>query len=206
MPRSVGVKDKVEHAALALFAASGVAGASIAEIAAAAGVSQGALYRHYPSKEALAAGLFEAGYRRMTAGLAALRASRTGFAERIEAMVAHFCALYDRDPALFRFMLMAQHDVLPGIDEAHPTPAWVIEATIADAVAAGELGTGELGAVEPAAGAAVVMGVVLQTATFHVYGRIPGPLLPRAAGLAAAAIAGVRALGQGDRHSSKFRS
>lgn len=189
MPRSVGVKEKVERAALGLFAASGVAGASIAEIAAAAGVSQGALYRHYPSKEALAAGLFEAGYRRMTAGLAALRASRAGFAERIEAMVAQFCALYDRDPALFRFMLMAQHDVLPGIDEAHPTPAWVIEATIADAVAAGELGP-----VAPGDGAAVVMGVVLQTATFHVYGRIGGTLLPRAPGLAAAAIAGVRAL------------
>lgn len=190
MRRSVGVKEKIEHAALALFAVSGVAGASIAEIATAAGVSQGALYRHYPSKEALATGLFEAGYRRTTAGLAALRASRTGFAERIKAMVAHFCALYDRDPALFRFMLMAQHDVLPGIDEAYPTPAWVIEATIADAVAAGELG-----AVEPAAGAAVVMGVVLQTATFHVYGRLGGALLPRAPSLAAAAIAGVRALG-----------
>jgi AcrR family transcriptional regulator len=184
------VKDKVERAALTLFAANGVAGASIAEIATMAGVSQGALYRHYPSKEALAAGLFEAGYRRTTAGLAALRASRAGFAERIEAMVAHFCALYDRDAALFRFMLMAQHDVLPGIDDAHPTPAWVIEATVADAVAAGELG-----AVEPAAGAAVVMGVVLQTATFHVYGKIVGPLLPRAAALAAAAVAGVRALG-----------
>jgi hypothetical protein len=86
-------------------------------------------------------------------------------------------------------MLMAQHDVLPGIDEAYATPAWVIEATIADAVAAGELR-----GIEPA-GAAVVMGVVLQTATFHVYGRIAGPLLPRAPRLAAAAIAGVRALG-----------
>ena len=190
MSRSTGAREKVERAALTLFAANGVGGASIAEIAAAAGVSQGALYRHYPGKDALAAGLFEAGYRRTTAGLAALRASRTGFAERIEAMVAHFCALYDRDPALFRFMLMAQHDVLPGIDEAYATPAWVIEATVADAVAAGELGV-----VEPAAGAAVVMGVVLQTATFHIYGKIAGPLLPRAAGLAAAAIAGVRALG-----------
>jgi hypothetical protein len=104
-------------------------------------------------------------------------------------MVAHFCALYDRDPALFRFMLMVQHDVLSGIDEAYPTPAWVIEATIADAVSAGELG-----GVEPAAAAAIVMGVVLQTATFHVYGRIAGALLPRAPGLAAAAIAGVRAM------------
>jgi hypothetical protein len=104
-------------------------------------------------------------------------------------MVAHFCALYDRDPALFRFMLMAQHDILPGIDEQHPTPAWVVEATVADAV-----GAGELGPIAPAEGAAIVMGVVLQTATFHLYGRIAGPLSPRAPALATAAIAGVRAL------------
>ena len=36
------------------------------------------------------------------------------FADRIEAMVAHFCALYDRDAALFRFMLIAQHDFCRG--------------------------------------------------------------------------------------------
>lgn len=189
MPRSAGAREKVERAAIALFAARGVVGTSIAEIAAAAGVSQGALYRHYPSKEALAAGLFDAAYRRTTAGLAALRASRVGFAARIAAMVAHFCALYDRDPALFRFMLMSQHDILPALRESSPTPTWVIEATVADAIAAGELTP-----IEPASGAAVVMGVVLQTATFHLYGRISGPLLPRAPALAAAALAGVKAL------------
>ena len=58
MPRSTGVKDKVDEAAVGLFAARGVDGVSIAEIAAAAGVSQGALYRHYASKEELAWMLF----------------------------------------------------------------------------------------------------------------------------------------------------
>ena len=190
MARTTGARDKVEQAAVALFAARGVAGVSVADIAAAAGVSQGALYRHHPSKEALAAALFAAAYRRTTAGLAALRASRVGFEARIAGMVAHFCSLYDRDPALFRFMLMSQHEILPAIPEGPTTPAWVVEATIADAVTAGELPP-----IDAATGAAIVMGVVLQTATFHVYGRLPGPLLPRAPALAKAAIAGVRALG-----------
>ncbi len=191
MPRAVGAKSNIERAAVGLFAAKGVGGVSVAEIAAAAGVSQGALYRHYPSKEALAASLFDAAYRRITAGLAALRANRVGFAARIGAMVAHFCALYDRDPALFRFMLLAQHDLLPALGENYPPPAWVVEATVADAVAAGELA-----AIDAPIGAAVVMGVVLQTAMFHAYGRLAGPLLPRAPALAAAAIAGVKALGE----------
>jgi len=53
MPPSTGVKDKVDEPAVGLFAAHGVDGVSIAEIAAAAGVSQGALYRHHASKEEL---------------------------------------------------------------------------------------------------------------------------------------------------------
>jgi AcrR family transcriptional regulator len=47
------VKTKVERAAVDLFAANGFDGVSIADIAGAAGVSQGALYRHYASKEEL---------------------------------------------------------------------------------------------------------------------------------------------------------
>src|SRR5215471_10547544 len=115
MARSVGVRAKVERAAVELFAAKGIDGASIAEIAAAAGVSQGALYRHYRSKEELASTLFATAYRRTGAELDAIRSSRSGFAAQVAAMVTHFCALYDNDPALFRFMLIAQHDLLPRI-------------------------------------------------------------------------------------------
>ncbi|HJZ17361.1 MAG TPA: helix-turn-helix domain-containing protein, partial [Stellaceae bacterium] len=58
------MKTKVERAAVELFAANGFDGVSIADIATAAGVSQGALYRHYPSKEELAWALFSTAYLR----------------------------------------------------------------------------------------------------------------------------------------------
>jgi AcrR family transcriptional regulator len=191
--RATGVKEKVGRAAVALFAARGVDGVSIAEIAAAAGVAQGALYRHYRSKEELAARLFADAYRRTGAELAEIGAAHQPFGPRIAAMVAHFCALYDRDPALFRFMLLAQHELLPAIDDedGDADPVAAIEAAIADAVAAGEIA-----AANPAEGAAVIMGIVLQTALFHLYGRLDGPLLPRAPALARAALAAVTALGQ----------
>jgi AcrR family transcriptional regulator len=194
MPRATQVKRKVEEAAIALFGARGVDAVSIADIAAAAGVSQGALYRHYRSKDALAAALFAAAYQRTAQELDRLRSGEHGFAARIGAMVAHFCRLYDEDAALFRFMLLAQHELLPALAGRGASPATVIEATVADAVAAGEIAPVEVGV-----GAAVVMGTVLQTAVFHLYGRIGGPLLPRAPALAAAAIAGVTALGTGAR-------
>ena len=193
--RTTGVKDKVDRAAVALFAARGIDGVSIAEIAAAAGVAQGALYRHYRSKEELAARLFADAYRRTGAELAAIGGAHVKFAERIAAMVAHFCRLYDRDPALFRFMLLSQHALLPAIDpvidQDGTAPVAAIEAAIADAIVTGEIAAGNV-----AQRAAAIMGIVLQTALFHLYGRLKGPLAPRAPALARAAIAAVTALGQ----------
>jgi AcrR family transcriptional regulator len=190
--RATGVKAKVDHAAIELFAARGVDGVSIADIATAAGISQGALYRHYRSKDEMAAQLFAEAYRRTGAELAAIGAGKQGFAAHIRGMVEHFCGLYDADPALFRFMLLAQHDVLPEIDDSGSAPVAAIETAIAGAISAGELG-----AVEIELAAAAVMGIVLQSALFHLYGRVTGPLLPRAPALARAAIAAVEALARG---------
>jgi AcrR family transcriptional regulator len=187
--RSIGAKEKVEEAALTLFAAHGVDGVAIGDIAAKAGVSQGALYRHYQSKDDLAWSLFSTAYLRTGAELDALRHSEVTFAARISAMVTHFCALYDSDPARFRFMLIAQHGFLPRVPADQRTPVDAIADTVADAVTAGEVAP-----VERFAATAAIMGVVLQTAIFHIYGRFDGVLADRAAALGRAALAAVAAL------------
>lgn len=192
--RSIGVKPKIERAAVELFAAHGVDGVSIGEIAVAAGVSQGALYRHYPSKEELAWSLFSAAYLEAGAAFDAIRRRETGFSARLAAMVAHFCALFDGDPALFRFMLISQHGLLPRLAPAQRTVIDALADTVADGIRAGETPPAE-----PLSAAAVIIGIVLQTAVFHIYGRIAGPLGSRAARLTQAAIAAVAALGSGER-------
>jgi AcrR family transcriptional regulator len=192
--RSIGVRGKVERAALDLFAAKGVDGVSIAEIAAAAGVAQGALYRHFPSKDELAWALFSTAYLRTGAEVDAIRARELDFRRRIAAMVKHFCGLYDSDPALFRFMLIAQHDLLPRIGPEERTPVEAIADTVAAAIRAGEIRP-----MDQQAAAAVIMGIVLQTAVFHIYGRLRGPLRSRSADLARSAIAAVEALRRADK-------
>src|SRR5438874_12878895 len=102
----MGAKAKVERAAIELFAANGVDGVSIGEVAARATVSQGALYRHYRSKEDLARNLFATAYLRTGADLGEIRLRHRDFRTRGGAMVAHFCALYDSDRPLVRVMLM----------------------------------------------------------------------------------------------------
>lgn len=188
--RSIGVRAKIERAALDLFAAKGVDGVSIAEIAHAAGVSQGALYRHHPSKEDLAWTLFSTAYLRTGAELDAIRVREPDFRARIAAMIGHFCALYDSDPALFRFMLIAQHGLLPRIRPEQRTPVDAVADAVADAIRAGEIS-----AADPLVAAAAVTGIVLQTAVFHIYERLEGPLSRQSAGVARAAIAAVEALG-----------
>jgi AcrR family transcriptional regulator len=191
MPRSAGVKTKVERAAVDLFAANGFDGVSIADIAAAAGVSQGALYRHYPSKEELAWALFSTAYLRTGEELDRIRTGEAGFEAAVTAMTAHFCALYDEDPALFRFMLITQHGFLPRIPSGSRTPVDAVADLIGDAVSKNRLRP-----IDPALGAAVIMGVILQSATFRIYGRLSGSLSTRAPALARAAIAAVVALTQ----------
>jgi len=181
----------VERAAIELFAAKGVDGVSISEIAARAGVSQGALYRHYPSKEDLAGSLFAAAYLHMGAELDAIGAAHAGLRARMGAMIRHFCTLYDHDPALFRFMLIAQHELLPRLGSGQRTPVDVI----ADAVVTA-MSDGEIGPLDADVAAAVIMGIVLQTAVFHIYGRLHGRLSAGAPALARAAIGAIEALAQ----------
>jgi|SRR5271165_6137021 len=191
MARSAGVKAKVERAAVELFAARGFDGVSIAEIATSAGVSQGALYRHYASKDELGWALFSTAYLRTGAELDQIRAENPEFEPAVMAMIAHFCALYDNDPALFRFMLITQHGFLPRIESGSRTPVDAVAGLVSDAVAKKQLKP-----IDPAMGAALIMGVILQAATFHIYGRLGGPLTARAPTLARAAIAAVAALAQ----------
>ena len=59
MPRPPSKKADIEQAAMELFASQGYAATTIKDIARKAEVTEGALYRHYTSKEEMAATLFE---------------------------------------------------------------------------------------------------------------------------------------------------
>jgi len=109
----------------------------------------------------------------------------------VRAMIAHFCALFDEDAALFRFMLLTKHGFLPRIPSGSRTPVDAIADLVGDAIAENQLKP-----IDPALGAAVVMGVILQAATFHIYGRLGGSLAARSPMLGRAVIAAVAALAQ----------
>ena len=182
MPDGGGTRQRIERAALRLFVEKGVDGASIRDIAQAVGLSDGALYRHYASKEDLVWHLFAEAFEGFARELARLAGAETGTRRKIAAMVRGFCTLFDRDSLLFRFLLLVQHEQLDRVGPEIANPVEVVRAVIAEGMERREIPRGDANLA-----AAMVMGMILQTATFRVYGRIRHPLGDFAPALARAA-------------------
>jgi AcrR family transcriptional regulator len=185
MPR-LSAKHRIETAALRLFAQKGVGETSVRDIAGAAGVSDGALYRHFPSKAALVRAMFAARYAELAVTLEALAGSG-GFATRLRALVHGLCALHDHEPDSFNFMLVVQHEQLPRYDNSGGSPVDALRRLIVAGIA-----TDELPDQDPDLATAIVMGIVVQPATFKLYSRIARPMGELAPNLADACL---RALG-----------
>lgn len=179
-------RARIERAAMELFVAKGVRETTIRDIAARAGVSEGALYRHHSSKDDLVWALFASHYADLGRRLDSLRGG--GIDGTLGRMVETFCRLHDDDPVLFGFLLLVQHGQLSRLDPGLPSPVEAVRGAVEDAVRAGEIPPGDCDVLT-----AMVMGIVLQAATFKLYGRLSRPMGALAPTLTAACRAAVRA-------------
>ena len=177
-------KPKIEAAALAAFGEQGVDGATTRDIAARAGVSEGALYRHYKGKEELATALFMETHDRLSAVIREAAAMEAPFAERVSALVTAYCGLADEDWARFSFHLLSLHRFLPYYAEDGRDPVSEVERFLQGAVERGDLASLD---VEPTA--AMALGVVTQLAQNKAYGRVKGGLSAHAPAAARAILA-----------------
>jgi AcrR family transcriptional regulator len=191
MPRHrfTDTRDRIERAAIRLFVEQGVTETTVRHIAGAVGLSEGALYRHFASKEELVWQLFERHYAAFAARLQTLAAAEATARTRLAAMIRGFCAAHDEDPVLFRFLLFVQHGQLGKLDAATPTPVSVVRGVIEQGIAAGELPKQS-----PDLAAAFVFGVVLEPVQFAAYGRLPSDMTALCEHLIAAAWAAVTAV------------
>ena len=168
-PRARNARPKIERAALQLFVDEGVAAATTREIAEAAGVSEGALYRHYKGKDELALALFMETHNRL--GLMLAEAWTTGktLKQRVRNAVAAYTTLADEDWLLFSFHLVSLNRFLPHDVRRDDDPVSVTEALIK-----GLMDKGEIPKADPAIMAAMCLGVVMQAGQNKAYNRLPG--------------------------------
>lgn len=104
----VNTKERLHGATLRLVARDGVS-ASVRAIAREAGLSEGALYRHYKSREHLIGAVFEDLVRPMIAQKEGLVAMRAPMHDRLREWIRCTYAGFDRDPNGFSFVLLTVH-------------------------------------------------------------------------------------------------
>src|SRR5262244_3918339 len=103
MRRERDTKARIDGAALRLFVERGVAETSIREVAMAAGVSQGAMYNHYPSKEELAWSLFSVNFSELGVELRRRAHDQRGIDAKLRAMIRYVFQRFDEDWVLVSY-------------------------------------------------------------------------------------------------------
>jgi len=180
-------KARIERAALGLFASRGVDGVSTKEIAAEAGLSEGMIYKHFDSKEALAETLFETIHARLHALVKTAIAESTGFEDAVRRVVGAYCDAADSDRVLFEYHLVHMFRFGRVDRPGRPDPTGLIAERIGQAMAEGDCPQGDA-----EIKAAAALGVVLQPAAHRMAGRFATAMASRADAFARAAMAAIK--------------
>jgi AcrR family transcriptional regulator len=177
----MSAKDRIDDAAISLFIHMGVDAATTKLIAKAADVSEGAIYRHYKSKDELALTLFMGAHRRLSALVEDAAAGAVGVRAKAAAIVRAYCQAADEDWPKFTFHMLSMHRFLPFYQEDGRDPVTVVEKLLKRAML-----ENEIPAADPRVLAAMVIGLINQTAQNRAYGRFEERLSAHAALLTAA--------------------
>ena len=171
-PRARNARPKIERAALKLFVTKSVEAATTREIAEEAGVSEGALYRHYPGKDDLALSLFMETHNRL--GRMMIEGFMAGdtLEDRLSRAVSAYCQLADEDWLLFSFHLLSMNKYLPHDIRRDDDPVSITETLIKGLMDSGEIPQGD-----PELLAAMSLGVMTQAGQNKAYNRLPGPMM-----------------------------
>jgi AcrR family transcriptional regulator len=180
MRDGTATRERIEQVAMGLFVSQGVSETTVRDIAEGAGIAEGALYRHYRGKDELILALFSRHYAAFARRLDALQARHAHCRDKLAAMIEECCRVFDEDPVLFRFLLLVQHHSLQRVD-GRDSPVEVVRSALEAGMARGEILKGD-----PDLATALVMGVIIQPATFMTYGRLRGPMRSLAGRLTAA--------------------
>jgi AcrR family transcriptional regulator len=164
------LKSRIDAAALHLFAERGADATPMPMIAECAGVAVGSLYRYYTNKDELVARLYADNYARLAQELDRAQTQAATARDKVAAMVRFICGFFDREWDLARFLLLEQHVRLKTYSGA-ANPVDVVYGVLAEG-----MHRGEVRRLDGVLATALVMGPVIQAATFLTYGRLTGPL------------------------------
>lgn len=187
-------RKNLERCALILFVDKGITATTIKDISNAAQIAEGTLYRHFKSKDELAQSLFVNSYEKIIEAMRKISENTNDVSVQIEEMVVFFSKKFDEDPVLFRYLLLTQHHQIQYLqnnannqNNAHVLLSDVINKGIKD----NQIPNGD-----PQVYAAILMGIVLQSALARVYKRIDRKMIDDAPVLTKAILAALNIHGR----------
>lgn len=161
---STNKRSAIVIAAINLFARKGYDGTTISDIAKAAGITQGAIYKHYPSKEALGKTIFETLINDYSTELAQILKDTSDLAQRIDATVQLTYRLYDKYPTAVCFTLKSQHNFWDSLSEPIIHPHLLFNRIVQEAMDQGQLPREDLLTL-----GGLFTGALMEPLTFHFY-------------------------------------
>ena len=126
-PRARNARPKIEKAALELFIRDGVDAATTRNIADNAGVSEGALYRHYKGKDELALALFMETHNRLGEMMLSAFTQPGTIEDKVRRAVSAYCGFADEDWLSFSYHLVSLNRYLPHDTKRDDDPVSVVE-------------------------------------------------------------------------------
>ena len=176
-------KERIERAALRLFVDKGVTESTIREIAREAGVSQGAMYNHYASKDDLAWYLFAENFAEFGAELRRAAAAEGSLEDKFRGMIGYVFDRFDQDWTLVSYLFLVRHMHLKRVSRRFDNPYFAVRAVIAQEVRRKTITQQELDVA-----ASLVTGAIVQVIDTHILGRIKGRLAGQTDRVAAACV------------------
>lgn len=161
------VLPRVMRAALKLFVDKGIHATTIKDIARRGGVSEGALYRHFKSKEELAFHIFTVNLNDFTMRLAAAVGAGRSIQEKVRLYIKTCFEAYESDRELFDYLIVSEHRELDKFPATHRHPGHVAIELMEKAIAAGEVRN-----MDPVVGASVLLGSVMRLCVSRAWGAI----------------------------------
>ena len=163
-------KDELAAAAVRLVASRGAKATTIREIARETGVTEGAIYRHYPSKEELYWHAYQGIVDEMVGEEKPLVTGTAHLRHRLREWIRLSYAYYDRSPEAFSYVLLTPHVVSASRLETTTIQGSLFMEMIRRASA-----SGEVRAISPELALSHFSGLLLNVPRLINEGRLEGP-------------------------------
>jgi AcrR family transcriptional regulator len=169
--RTEETRTRIERAALKHFVEQGIAETSIRDIAETAGMSLGAMYNHFESKDELAWLLFINGWNEIGAEMRRRANAETTLPAKMKTMIEYVFRRYDEDWMLVTYIFSSRHHHLKRVPSSRGNPYMMFRLVIAEAMRTGEIPQGDLDLKT-----ALIVGGIIQTIDSRILARLKGPL------------------------------